>query len=95
MTGVQTCALPILEDEALAECGEAPCNLLPIAATSEDLDLFLIAGPEAETPGQVFWYAGGLIDTFPSFTEYFLAMVDYNRDEIRRLEEKAANTPSA
>ena len=87
-------ALLSMEDEALAECGEAPCNLLPIAATSEDLDLFLIAGPEAETPGQVFWYAGGLIDTFPSFTEYFLAMVDYNRDEIRRLEEKAAGTPS-
>ncbi|MBS2965649.1 SMI1/KNR4 family protein [Actinocrinis puniceicyclus] len=87
-------ALLSMEDAALAECGEAPRNLLPIAATTEDLDLFLIAGPEANTPGQVFWYAGGLIDTFPTFTEYFLAMVDYNREEIRRLEGKAAGAPS-
>jgi hypothetical protein len=49
-----------MEDEALSECGEAPHHLLPIAATGEDLDLFLIAGPEARNPGQVFWYAGGL-----------------------------------
>lgn len=88
-------ALLSMEDEALTECGEEPRNLLPIAATSEDLDLFLIAGPEAHTPGQVFWYAGGLIETFPSFTEYFLAMVDYNREEIHRLEQKAAGTPNA
>jgi hypothetical protein len=87
-------ALESMEDEALEECGEAPRNLLPIAATSEDLDLFLIAGPEAQTPGQVFWYAGGLIETFPSFTEYFLAMVDYNRGEVRRLEDKAADAPN-
>lgn len=85
-------ALLSMEDGALVECGEEPGNLLPIAATSEDLDLFLIAGPEARTPGQVFWYAGGLIETFPAFTEYFLAMVDYNRDESRGLEQKAPTT---
>ena len=86
-------ALLSMEDEALAECGEAPRNLLPIAATREDLDLFLVAGPEANIPGQVFWYAGGLIDTFPTFTEYFLAMVDYNRAEIARLETRSSSTP--
>jgi hypothetical protein len=86
-------ALLSMEDEALAECGEAPRNLVPIAATQQDLDLFLIAGPEANTPGQVSWYAGGLIDTFPTFTEYFLAMVDYNRNEIQRLE--AAGTDAS
>jgi hypothetical protein len=88
-------ALLSMEDQALAECGEAPRNLLPIAATREDLDLFLIAGPEAHMPGRVFWYAGGLIDTFPSFTEYFLAMVDYNREEIQRLEQKSADASSS
>ena len=81
-------ALLSMEDEAPAECGEAAHNLLPIAAAGEDLDLFLIAGPEAQSPGRVCWYAGGLIETFPSFTAYFLAMVDYNRDEIRRLVPK-------
>jgi hypothetical protein len=33
----------------------------------------------ASQPGMVVWLAGSEIDRFPSFDEYFMAMVDYDR----------------
>jgi len=33
-------------------------------------------------------YEGQVIERFPSFREYFLAMLDYNREEIRHLEQR-------
>lgn len=33
-------------------------------------------------------YEGQVIERFPSFREYFLAMLDYYREEIRHLEQR-------
>jgi SMI1/KNR4 family protein SUKH-1 len=67
-------------------------NLLPIAVSENDIDLFVMASPAAKRPGSVFWLADELIDSFASFDEYFLAMVDYNRREIQRFEGKLPPT---
>lgn len=66
-------------------CGLGKHELLPIAVSSDDIDVMLMAKPETECAGKIFWFAGGLIETFVGFDEWFLAMVDYNRAEYRRL----------
>lgn len=60
-------------------------QLLPIAASPVDRDLFVITRRAADKPGVVIWIAGTEIDRFPSFNEYFLAMMDYNRAEVQTL----------
>lgn len=66
-------------------CGLGKHELLPIAVSSDGIDVILMAKPETECAGTIFWLAGGLIETFVGFDEWFLAMVDYNRGEYQRL----------
>jgi hypothetical protein len=66
-------------------CGYERDELLPIAVSRHDIDVFAIARSDSHLPGRVFWFAGQLIDQFPSFSEWFLAMVDYNRLDYQQL----------
>ena len=66
-------------------CGFDREELLPIAVSATDIDLFVISKADSDRPGVVLWLAGQLIDRFPSFAEWFLAMVDYNRREYQRM----------
>ncbi|MBR8657004.1 SMI1/KNR4 family protein [Achromobacter sp. Marseille-Q0513] len=66
-------------------CGLDKQDVLPIAVSSDDIDVMVMARPHTETPGKVLWLAGGLIDVFPGFDEWFLAMVDYIREDYQRL----------
>lgn len=77
-----TMLLNALDESTLEQAGLARHELLPIAATTEDIDLFCIGKPNSAKPGTVFWFAGTVIDTFPDFDEYYLSMVDYNRRQI-------------
>jgi hypothetical protein len=61
-------------------------ELLPIAASPADLDLFVMTRRSSPHPGTVIWLAGSEIDRYPSFDGYFLAMIDYNRTEVRSLQ---------
>ena len=69
-------------------CGFGKPDLLPFAVSSDDIDVMLMTRPHTTTAGKVFWFAGGLVDTFQGFDEWFLAMVDYNREEYQRLVKK-------
>ena len=64
-------------------------ELLPIAVSDIDLDLFVMTRRSSSQPGMVVWLAGSEIDRFPGFDEYFLAMVDFNRLEAQHLLDKA------
>jgi hypothetical protein len=63
-------------------------ELLPIAATQFDKDLFELSNPKSHSPGLVIWFAGEEIDQYSSFNHYFLAMIDYNRAEIENLKKE-------
>lgn len=82
--------LSLIEDTVLVEVGLTREDLLPIAATPIDLDLFVMARRSTSCPGTVIWLAGREIDRFPNFREYFLAMMDYNRQEGQELREAAS-----
>ena len=66
-------------------CGFSRSELLPIAVSSEDIDVMVLARPSSAQPGKVFWLAGAVVEHFEGFNEWFLAMVDYNRYEYQRL----------
>ena len=77
--------LDVIEETVLPSSGFSRNELLPIAATEVDIDVFALAKPNSKSPGVVVWFAGTAIDRFPNFDEYFLTMVDYNRNEIALL----------
>ena len=81
-----TMLLDVLDEESVLKAsGFAKNDLLPIAVTTSDKDLFVITCPHSVNPGVVIWFAGYEIDRFPSFDEYFLAMIDYNRADYQDL----------
>lgn len=69
-------------------CGLSENELMVIGASAVDIDVFLIARTTSRSPGRVFWFAGSLIQEFPDFSEFFLAMVDYNREEVRASQQQ-------
>jgi hypothetical protein len=75
-----------VEDAVLTGGGLRRDELLPIAVSPVDLDLFVMTRQSAPQPGIVIWLAGAEVDRFPTFDEYFLAMVDYNRREVQNLQ---------
>ncbi|ACK89090.1 SMI1/KNR4 family protein [Bacillus thuringiensis] len=77
--------LTVIDDDVLKESGVVRQELLPIAVTEFDKDLFVLCLPNSSRPGEIIWFAGEEIDRFKNFDEYFLAMVDYNREEILAL----------
>lgn len=69
-------------------CGLRNDEVMPIAVSSESTDIFVIGITLSRKPGEVFWLAGQLVERFPNFEEFFLAMVDYNREDVRQFEEE-------
>lgn len=62
--------LDAIEDSVLDSSGFAREQLLPIAATSIDKDLFVLAKPESPSSGTVIWFAGEEIERFDSFVDF-------------------------
>ncbi|WP_425396891.1 SMI1/KNR4 family protein [Aeoliella sp.] len=69
-------------------CGLDASEVLPIAVSQDSIDVMVIGRRSTSRPGEVFWVAGQLIDSFPGFDEFFLAMVDYNREEAKAFEQQ-------
>lgn len=84
--------LEAIEPEILDKSNFKKSELLPIAASSTDRDLFVIARPESAVAGTVVWLAGYEIEQFPTFDEFFLAIVDYNRIRYERFRSQHANS---
>jgi hypothetical protein len=83
----------VYPDDFASVVGMPKTDLLPIAASPAQPDMFLLGRPWARSPGVVVWYTGEVIDQFPDFDEFFLAMVDYNRLEIADLEAERRGRP--
>lgn len=81
--------LGFVEEDVLRGAGVSRDELLPIAASPVDLDLFVMTRKSSAAPGRVVWLAGSEIDRWPDFDEFFLAMVDYNRLELQQLQQGA------
>lgn len=65
--------------------------LFPIAVSRDDMDLFVMVLKKGDRFGEVIWLAGGEIDKYESFTEFFLAMIEYNKlgvEDMRKNESR-------
>jgi len=80
--------LDAIEDGVFLDAGVRRVDLNVIAGSRIEGDMFCIVKPPASQAGQVLWIAGTVVDRFPSFAEFFLALVDYNRRELKRLQGK-------
>lgn len=63
--------------------------LLPIAVSRTDKDLFVMVLTEGKDFGQIVWLAGGEIDRFSSFVEFFDSMMEYNQLELEEMLNEA------
>lgn len=74
-----------IEMEYDSELQELKNCLLPIAMSEDDRDLFVMVLAEGERFGEVIWLAGGEIERFKSFMEFFESMIKYNEREVERM----------
>jgi hypothetical protein len=79
----------MLDNDVLAKSGVRREQLFPISATQSDRDLFVIVPSVSGSPGIVIWFAGEEVERFPTFDDYFLAMVEYGRQDLTWLKEQA------
>jgi len=67
-----------------------PDRLLPIAASTTQADVFCMPVDDGRAGSRVFWLAEGeLIDTFDSFGQYFVSMIDYTKEQIADMQDLA------
>lgn len=78
-------------EDFIAEQGWDVAALVPVAASTEQADLFVMVRQNDGAVGeQVLWIAEGeLIDTFDTFGQFFVSMIDYTRLIIRKRQEAA------
>ncbi len=74
----------------LEELGRSAEELLPIAASLEQADVFVMLIEEGAVGPRVLWLAEGeLIDTFDSFGQFFVSMIEYTKRRIDKMQEEA------
>lgn len=74
-----------LEPVVLEQAGLRADQLVPIAATTVDLDVFVMPVTDGVQRPPVVWLAGYEIERFSSFDDFFLAMIEYNSRELSAL----------
>lgn len=76
--------------ELLDELGRSPQSVLPIAASLEQADVFVMLIDEGVVGPKVLWLAEGeVIDTFETFGQFFVSMIDYTKRRIGKMQEAA------
>ena len=58
-------------------------QLLPIALSRDDMDIFAVVISKNKDYGKVIWYAGGEIERFSSFKIFLNAMIGYCEDDMK------------
>ena len=66
-------------------CGMKKADLLPVAVSQDSIDVFVMTRRHTQKPGEVIWFAVQIIDRFHDFDDFFLAMIDYNREDANAL----------
>ncbi|RKN72694.1 SMI1/KNR4 family protein [Streptomyces klenkii] len=76
----------VIEDELVIERGKNFSRLIPIGASQTDIDVLVMpCGKGSNQPAQVIWLAGGEIERYPSFSDFFRGMIYENITEADSL----------
>lgn len=66
-------------------------EIMPIASTMIDSDVFAITLNNSDEAGRVIWFAeGNVIDDFDSVSAFFETMITLNQDEVQELKKENA-----
>ena len=76
--------LDAIEPNIWEQSGLERRSVVPIAATTVDLDVFVMPVANGSMTSPVVWFAGYEIDRFATFDEYVVSMIEYN---VRELED--------
>ena len=77
--------LGAIEPVVIEQAGLRGTPLIPIGATTVDLDLFVMPVMDGQQVPPVVWLAGYEVDRFETFEDYVLAMIEYNARELAAL----------
>lgn len=77
-----------LEMEYNEDLREMKEDLFPIAVSRDVIDLFVMVIRKGNRFGEVIWLAGGEIDKYESFSEFFKAMIEYNKMNAEDLQKE-------
>jgi hypothetical protein len=80
--------LDAVEPVVYEQAGLRRDALVPIASTTEDLDLFVMPVSDGQQGPPVVWLAGDEVERFGSFDDFVDAMIDYNVRELATLTGK-------
>ncbi len=80
--------LESIDDDVFRTIGFSRNEFMAIASTRHDKDVFVISTSRSTKPGIVIWLAGEEVERFESFTDFFLSMIDYNRQELEEMKEE-------
>lgn len=76
--------LDYIETESFVASGIARSDVMPIAYSAFQADVFVQLKQNRRSSGIVIWFAGHEIERFANFDDFFLATVDYNRVRLER-----------
>jgi hypothetical protein len=74
--------LKSLDSDILLKGGLKKSELLPIAVSKHDIDL-VVSVKTPKNNGMVIWFAGGEIERFSNFEQFFLALMELTSEEIK------------
>lgn len=73
--------------EVLEDLGLSTENLLPIAASLEQADVFVMLVENGVVKPEVLWIAEGeVIDKYQTFGEYFMSMIEYTKRRTAKIQ---------
>lgn len=61
-------------------------KVVPIGASEMQNDMLLLGAPGSAKEGNVLWFWGDGFESYPSFRDLFLAVIDLSERELRRFE---------
>ncbi|WP_437103092.1 hypothetical protein [Streptomyces sp. enrichment culture] len=80
----------VIESEVEIERGEGFSRLIPIGASRTDIDVLVMpCAPEQNRLAEVIWLAGGEVERYRTFSEFFRGMIAENNAEADSLEGHA------
>lgn len=79
--------LKIIEEDVLIPNFSCKAHdLIPIAMTFTDKDIFVMSKSSSNMYGKVIWLAGEVVDIFNNFEEFFLSIIEYNKQDLTDLD---------
>ncbi|MGW9480762.1 hypothetical protein ACWGRK_21570 [Saccharomonospora azurea] len=76
----------VIEDEAEIKRGEGFSRLIPIGASRTDIDILVMpCMAESKRPAEIIWLAGGEVERYRTFSEFFRGMIAENHAEADAL----------